>query len=116
MRTGGGDDQAVRPRDPLGGCTKLAERGHRLLDICADARRQLDDRRVQLRLQCARKVELRPAAYEDVDGAGGLERLGVEDHDFLLDTDRQRLRFAEAPFDHVLPRMPCTGRPAAYHA
>src|SRR5207248_8432972 len=51
---------------------------------------ELDDRSVQLRLQAAGKVEPLGASDDDVNGAGGEERLGVEDHQLLLDADRQR--------------------------
>ena len=116
MRAGSRDHETIRACDPAGCFAQLPQSGNRLWDVGADLRRELDDRRVQLLLQRARKIELRRTLEEDVDRTDRQARPGVENHHFLLDTDRQRRGFAEVPFDHVLPRMPCTGRPAASHA
>src|SRR5438132_738117 len=65
---------------------------------------------MQLRLQPAAKVELARLAHEHVDGAGRKKRLGVEDHQLLLDTDAQRRGLAEVRLDQrgcaALPPAP----------
>ena len=116
MRAGRRDREAVLAGDANRRCAQLAQRGGRLGHVCADVRVELDDRRVQLGLERAGQVEPFRLAHDHADSRRRLERLGVEDHQLLLDTERVRRRLAEVGFDHVLPRMPCTGRPAASHA
>ena len=116
MRTGGRKSQAVLGRKLRGGATQPAQARNRLLDRLAHRRRQLDHGGVQLGLERSRQVALRRAAHEHVDRRRGLERRGVQDHQLFLDPERERRAIAEVSLDHVLPRMPCTGRPAASHA
>ena len=116
MRACRRDHVAVVARDRIGGRTQLAQRGDRLLDVGADVGRQLDDGGVQLGLETTRQIELLGTAHERVDACCRLERLRVEDHHLFFDAERKRRGLAEMSFDHALPRMPCTGLPAASHA
>ena len=114
MRTGRREHEPVGPRDPVGGCAQHAQRADRLVHGRADAGVQLHDGGVQLGLQRARQREPGSSAEENVDSGRRLERLRVENHQLLLDAERERGRLAEMRLDHL--RMPCTGRPAASHA
>ena len=114
VSAGGRDDEPVRPRAPAGGGAQLAERSDGLADVGADARVELDHRGVHLGLQRPRQPVGGRVAQEHLDRSDRLQRSGVEDHQLLLDPDRERRRAAEVRLDHL--RMPCTGRPAASHA
>jgi hypothetical protein len=95
---------------------RLPQRRNRFVDIGADLRRQLDDGCVQLGLERARQLEALRAAHESVDAGCRLERLSIEDHQLFFDAEGERRGLAEMSLDHALPRMPCTGRPAASQA
>ena len=114
MRARRGDPQAVPPPDRVSGRAELRERGDRLRGVGADPGVQLDDGRVELRLQPPRQVEPFRLAQEQVDGADRREALAVEDHDLLLDADGERRALAPGALDQR--RTPWTGRPAASHA
>ena len=59
------------------------------------------------------------AAQDPVDRGDLFEGLRVEDHQLLLDAERERRGLAEpllSDHDWVCALTPCTGRPAATHA
>jgi hypothetical protein len=116
MRRGRGD------REPLplrGGGRGAAQQPQRLLgrgSVGAHARRRLEHGREQLGLQHTRKLDPRHTGEDPVDRRDLVERAGVEDHQLLLDAERERDALAERVWDHVAALTPCTGRPAATHA
>ncbi len=114
MRTGRRHGESVRARDAIGCEAQVAQRRDSFGDVSAYTGVELDDGRVHLRLQRPRQIKLVHAAQQHLDGAHRLERVRVEDHELLLDAERERGSLAEVGFDHF--RMPCTGRPAASHA
>ena len=116
MGAGSRDREAVCGRDLGRRGTQRSQTHNRLVDRFAHRRRQLDDRRVELRLERARQIAPTGAAQEQLDACHGPERPDVEDHQLFLHSERERRALAEVSLDHVLPRMPCTGRPAASHA
>ena len=64
-------------------------------------------------------VEALDAAQDPVDRGDLAEGLRVEDHQLLLDAERERRGLAEpllADHDWVCALTPCTGRPAATQA
>jgi hypothetical protein len=80
-----------------------AQRRKRVVDLRrrrADARVRLEDRREELGLQRSRQVEPFDARDDPVDRRDLLEGLGVEDHQLLLDAQRERRRLAEPLLDH----------------
>ena len=92
--------QPPRSRDPprRGGGGRSPQRrqsGVHLGDRRADVGVRLEDRREQLGLQAPRQLEPLDAAEDPVDRGDLLERLGVEDHQLLLDSERERRRLAE---------------------
>ena len=116
MRAGGRDDEAVRARD-----RSAAARSSRNAATASSTSAQTSV--LSSTTDACSSVFSEPgrssasgAVEQHVDGCRGLERLGVEDHHLLLDAERERRRLPEVSFDHALPRMPCTGRPAASHA
>ena len=86
---------------------ELRKRG---LRVRHDRRGQLGEAFEQLRLEALRR-------RGDHAGEGGrrLERGSVDEDHLLLDAERPRWSYAE-PMLHDLPRIPCTGLPAASHA
>ena len=75
--------------------------------------RELDQALEHLRLGA--RVSL---ADHPREACSGVERVGVDEEELLLDAQRPRLGFAEPVLGFVshLPRTACTGRPAASQA
>ena len=115
MRGCGRDRQPFAIRRVRG---RVPQRGQRRVDFgdrLADVRVRFEDGREQLGLEPARQLEALDTAQDAVDGRDLVERGRVEDHQFLLDTERERRRLAEVLFDQWV-LTPCTGRPAATQA
>ena len=111
-----------RDREPLGlggvrGCPpehrqRSSDLGHGRADVGVG----LEDRGEELGLQPPRQLAALDALQDAIDRCDLLVRLRVEDHQLLLDAERELRRAAELLLDHVLARTPCTGRPAATQA
>ncbi len=115
MRAGAGDGEPA-PRRRVGGrAPQRPERLDRGGDVGAGIRVQLDDRGEELRLQPARQREALDPGEQRADRTDLVERGRVEDHQLLLDAERERLAGAEGVLDHYF-LTPWTGRPAASHA
>ena len=114
MRAGRGDAEPVLARDLLGRRAQRLYRREHFHSVARDRGVQLDHRGVQLRLEDAGQRRLGGALDEGRDLRRRHERFAVEDHDLLLDPQRERIALAEAVLDHR--RIPCTGRPAASQA
>src|SRR5205823_4910229 len=109
------DTETVTLRRGRSEPASVGKRLRRLVSVDRRRRVELDDGREELRLQRRRQRRLLGLLQERVHARGERERLGIEDHQLLLDADRPRGPGAEALLDH-LPRTPWTGRPAASHA
>ena len=107
MRAGGEDRRAVlgRPRRDL--ASQPHELRERLVRVRAHRRRDLDDAGEELGLEARAGI-----GHDLGKERHGLERLRIDEEQLLLHADRSRRGVAEAH----LPRMPCTGRPAASQA
>jgi hypothetical protein len=97
------------PRGEL--ASQPPQRSAHFLRASDDRRRDLDDALEELGLHALRRL-----ADDTRKGRCRVERLGVDENELLLHTERPRRRGAEARVDQDLPRIPCTGRPAASHA
>ncbi len=115
MRAGGGDGEPFTLRRTRRSGPQDGKRLVDLADVRADAGVRLEHGREELGLQSPRQVDALDAAQDPVDCRDLLVRLRVEDHQLLLDTERERRALAEVPLDHAV-LTPCTGRPAAIHA
>ena len=100
MGAGRGESEAVTLRGFGGAGTKLGERGERLDRRRADLGRQLDHRGKQLHFQHAGQRPLLGPGDQRLDPGRESEGLGVEDHQLLLDADREWRALTERLLDH----------------
>src|SRR5438874_5630046 len=109
-----GVEPDVLCRAPVGELlSKPPQRLEHPVRVREDRSRNLDDAFEELRLHA-----LGGLPNDAREGGLRLERLRVDEDEFLLHAERPRRRRAEArhEFGQALPRTPWTGRPAASHA
>src|SRR6478609_7804818 len=104
MRSGGPDPQALVAGNAADVAADLAELIRDLAGRVAYGRRDLEHRLHQLRVDHGLELVPRDRGEHRVDVLHEVERLGVQEHVFLLDAERVRVTLAEGVIQHAASR------------
>ena len=100
MSARSGDSEAVLLPDLRGSPAELGERGVGVGGRRADVGVQLDDGGEELGLEPPRQLPLLRLADQQLDRGRERQRLGVENHHFLLDPNRKWRTLPKVLLDH----------------